>query len=399
MSNKRQHSGNPATPSKRAPRLQGISVLHILGSNKPDTQSSGGANQDTPGKVAEALLSLGGIHSPLERSAFSWDSMVLNAVQVATNPFWQFLSSPSQAVLEQLIPMPDEENEDSDDEAKQQLEVLEHIAQKIDCVLIASCDWDKTPAFFLPMAYCPGSITAIISPQMALMNDQQQKLVNAKIHHIVLSGDNSGAVDGDVIRRICEGEFRAVFMSPEIIFGDSPTSRLVQGLWRNTRWRNLLLAIVVDEVHCVEKWDKFRPEYARLGELRIWSPGVPFVGVTTTLAADALTQTMDKLFLSKVNVLRVQEIPTNVRLEVHTQPKDAMEGLNPLLGKDKTIIYFEKISILIDVSKYLSRMRPDLGRIGVYFSTLRSQYKESVMTKFAKGDIHILLATEAAGMG
>ncbi|KAF9081570.1 ATP-dependent DNA helicase sgs1, partial [Mortierella sp. GBA35] len=227
------------------------------------------------------------------------------------------------------------------------------------------------------------------------------KLVNAKIPHIVLSGDNSDAINSDLIRRIIEGEFRAVFMSPEIIFGDSPTSKLVQGLWHNTHWQNLLLAIVVDEVHCVEKWgNKFRPEYARLGELRIWSPGVPFVGVTATLTADALTQTMSKLFLSKANVLRVQEIPTNVRLEVHTQPKDAKKGLTRLLGKDKTIIYFEKISILIDIFKYLTRTRPDLrSGLGVYFSTLTSQYKEAAMTKFVEGDIHILLATEAAGMG
>lgn len=190
-------------------------------------------------------------------------------------------------------------------------------------------------------------------------------------------------------------------MSPEIIFGDSPTSKLVQGLWHNTHWQSLLLTIVVDEVHCIEKWgDKFRPEYAHLGELHIWSPGVPFVGVTATLTADVLTQTMDKLFLSKANVIHVQEIPTNVHLMVHTQPKDAKKGLNRLVGKDKTIIYFEKISILINVLKYILRRRPDLwGRLGVYFSTLTSQYKEAVMTKFMEGDIHILLATEAASMG
>jgi len=228
-----------------------------------------------------------------------------------------------------------------------------------------------------------------------------QKLINAKIPHIVLSGDNSDAIDSDMIRRITEGEFRAVFMSPEIIFGDCPTSKLVQGLWHNTCWRKLLLAIVVDEVHCVEKWgDKFRPEYSRLGELRIWSPGVPFVGVTATLTADALTQTMDKLFLSMANVLRVQEVSTNVRLEVHTQPKDAKRGLSRLLGKDKTIVYFEKISLLIDVFKYLSRTRPDLrDKLGVYFSTLTSQHKEATMFKFVEGDTHVLLATEAAGMG
>ncbi|KAG0251927.1 ATP-dependent DNA helicase sgs1 [Mortierella polycephala] len=229
---------------------------------------------------------------------------------------WPMFKIDSVAVLKQLIPLPDEENEDIDD----------------------------------------------------------VKLVKAGIPHIVLSGDNSDVIDGDMIRRICEGEFRAVFMSPEIIFGDSPTLRLVRGLWQNTRWRNLLLAIVVDEVHCVEKWgNKFRPEYARLCELRIRSPGVPFVGVTATLTDDALTQTLDKLFLSKANILRVQEIPTNVRLEVHTQPKDAKKGLNRL---------------------------PDLqGKMGVYFSTLTSQYKEAAMIKFTEGDIHILLATEAAGMG
>ncbi|KFH67844.1 hypothetical protein MVEG_06575 [Podila verticillata NRRL 6337] len=251
------------------------------------------------------------------------------------------------------------------------------------------------------MVFWPGSITAIISPLIALMNDQHQKLVNAKIPHIVLSGDNSDAIDSDTIGRICEGEFRAVFMSPEIIFGDSPTSKLVQGLWSDKRWRDLLLAIVVDEVHCVEKWGKqFRPEYARLGELRIWSPGVPFVGVTATLTADALTQTMKKLFLSKANVLRVQEIPTNVRLEVHTQPVNAKHGLNRLLGKDKTIVYFEKISLLMDVFGYLSTTRPDLqGKLGVYFSTCTSRKKEETMIKFVEGDIHVLLATEAAGMG
>ncbi|KAG0055163.1 ATP-dependent DNA helicase sgs1 [Gryganskiella cystojenkinii] len=232
------------------------------------------------------------------------------------------------------------------------------------------------------------------------MNDQLQKLVKAKIPHIVLSGDNADAIDSNMVRRIMEGEFRAVFMSPEIIFGDSPTSKLVQRLWHNTRWRALLLAVVVDEVHCVEKWGTFRPEYARLGELRIWSPGVPFVGVTATLTADALTQTMDTLFLSKANVVRVREVPTNVRLEVHTQSKDAMKGLSRLLGKGKTIVYFEKIPLLLDVFKYLSRERLDLrGKIGLYFSTLTPQLKEATMLKFAQGGLQVLLATEAVGMG
>lgn len=228
-----------------------------------------------------------------------------------------------------------------------------------------------------------------------------QKLDKAKIPHIVLSGGNSDAIDNDMVKRLAEGEFRAVFMSPEIIFGHSPTSRLVQGLWHNESWQRLLCAIVVDEVHCVEKWGgKFRQEYNRLGELRIWAPGVPFVGLTATITANALNQTMDVLFLSKANVIRVREIATNVRLEVHIQPKDAKKYLGRFLGEDKTIIYFERIAILIDVYKFLFAFRPDLqNKLDVYFSTLDPKYKDEAMAKFVRGETQVLLATEAAGMG
>lgn len=98
-------------------------------------------------------------------------------------------------------------------------------------------------------------------------------------------------------------------MTPEIVFGQGPKSMLVQRLWRDPRWRELLLAIVVDEVHCIDKWgSKFRPEYNRLGELRVWSPGVPFLGVTATLTDDALANTTEKLFLDGAYMIRVRGV-------------------------------------------------------------------------------------------
>lgn len=154
-------------------------------------------------------------------------------------------------------------------------------------------------------------------------------------------------------------------------------------------------------MHCIDKWgSKFRPEYNRLGELRVWSPGVPFLGVTATLTGDALANTTEKLFLDEAYVIHVQEDHTNLHLEVHMQPKDAMKGLSHLLGKDKTIVYFEKISLLIDVYMYLHCKRPDLWyKLDMYFSTMRPDLKEKTMCNFEEGKIHVLLATEAAGMG
>lgn len=228
-----------------------------------------------------------------------------------------------------------------------------------------------------------------------------QKLMKADIPQVVLSSESPVDIDNNLMKRIGGGEFRAVFMSPEIIFGDSPTSKLVQNLWHDKRWREQLLAIVVDEVHCIEKWGhKFRPAYGRLGELRIWAPGVPFVGVSATLTASELAKTKDKLFMPNAHAVRVQDVPDNVRLEIHTQSKDAKLGLSRLLGTDKTIVYFEKISLLIEVYWDVLQCRPDLrGKVGVYFSTLDSKFKSDTMAAFVKNDLQVLLATEAAGMG
>ncbi|KAF9279457.1 ATP-dependent DNA helicase sgs1, partial [Mortierella antarctica] len=227
------------------------------------------------------------------------------------------------------------------------------------------------------------------------------KLANAKVPHIILSSDNSDAIDNHTIRGIADSDFRAVFMMPEIIFGEGKMSNLVKGLWCNDHWRKKLLAIVIDEVHCVDKWgDKFCPQYAHLSELCTLLPRVPFVGLMAMLTADALTWTMDKLFLSEANVLHVQDVHMNVCLELHTQPKDQMKGLNCLLNKEKTIVHFEKISVLLNVLQFLQDKRPDLqGKVDVYYSTLTPIYKDKVMCNFMESKIHVLLATEAAGMG
>ncbi|KAG0311234.1 hypothetical protein BG000_006740, partial [Podila horticola] len=118
------------------------------------------------------------------------------------------------------------------------------------------------------------------------------------------------------------------------------------------------------------------------------------------MTVEALATTKVKLFLSNANILRVTKKPSNIRLEIHTQPKDARLGLRCLLGTDKTIVYFEKISILIDTFRYVFHKRSDLqGCMGVYYSTLSPAFKKEIMEMFVESKIHILFATEAAGMG
>lgn len=52
--------------------------------------------------------------------------------------------------------------------------MVEHVAEQKDCVLLAPCGWGKTLAYFLPMVIFKHSITVIISPLIALIEEQMQ---------------------------------------------------------------------------------------------------------------------------------------------------------------------------------------------------------------------------------
>ncbi|KAG0262002.1 hypothetical protein BGZ95_004102 [Linnemannia exigua] len=67
-----------------------------------------------------------------------------------------------------------------------------------------------------------------------------------------------------------------------------------------------------------------------------------------------------EIIFSGTTMIRMNGPRTNVRLEMHTQPKDAMNCLYSLLHKEKTIVYFETIADLIRVFKCLQWIKPEL---------------------------------------
>lgn len=84
-----------------------------------------------------------------------------------------------------------------------------------------------------------------------------QILCAKKIPCFLLSTYEKNPVDDSHIEEIAAGKYRAMSMSPEIMFGQGTTARKVQKLWVDKLWRERLISIIVDEVHCVEKWAHF----------------------------------------------------------------------------------------------------------------------------------------------
>jgi superfamily II DNA helicase RecQ len=137
-----------------------------------------------------------------------------------------------------------------------QLMVVMHIGRSEDCILIAGCGWGKSLVYFLPLALWRDRTIVVVSPLLALMHEQQEKLQAYGFKSICLDG--SQELDARLLRRLDNGEFRAVFMTPETILsigkssgrGVTPMDRL-RGM---SGWRHRLQAIVIDETHCVSSW-------------------------------------------------------------------------------------------------------------------------------------------------
>ncbi|KAK3841878.1 MAG: P-loop containing nucleoside triphosphate hydrolase protein [Linnemannia gamsii] len=297
---------------------------------------------------------------------------------------------------------------------EEQLQVVEHVAEQKDCVLLAPCGWGKTLAYFLPMVIFKHSITVIISPLVALIEEQMEKLDGYGIPNIFFTSQkNDRFLDDDAISRMLDGHYRAVFMTPEIYFGAGSMSKKARKLWGMDEWKARLLCIVVDELHCVERWgmtqsgkEAFRPDYSLLGQLRALVPQVPIVGLTATLTEDQEAKVKKSLFQynddNPLKIIKVDDMRDNLSLEVHIfQAQNHSRTLASLLDDDpkkKTLVYFDSIVVLRSVQDELVKLRPGL-KIGAYYSTLRAGHKQDTMGEFKDGKINVLLATEAAGMG
>ena len=145
----------------------------------------------------------------------------------------------------------------------------------------------KSLCFQIPALVMEG-LTVVVSPLIALMQDQVAALRLAGVAADCINSAKGRAVNVAAWRRAAAGETRLLYMAPERLM----TERMLAAL---DRLHVSLFAI--DEAHCISQWGPaFRPEYEDLCRLRELFPGVPIAALTAT--ADEVTRDdiAEKLF-------------------------------------------------------------------------------------------------------
>jgi len=270
-----------------------------------------------------------------------------------------------------------------------QRDIIDAVAADKNVLAIMPTGGGKSLCFQLPALMRDG-VTVVISPLIALMNDQVMTLNEAGIRAGSLTSNNSQDENQSTIDALRSGELKLLYMAPE---------RLASGGTLSLLRASNVSAIAVDEAHCVAQWGHdFRPDYLRIGALRD-ALDVPLCAFTATADEDTRAEMITRLFGDRdaeVFIGGFDRPNLHLRFCAKQNPRqqilkfaDEQRGLSGIVycaSRAKT-------------EKLASALR-DEGHAAVhYHGGMEPDARRHVEDRFKREDSLIVTATIAFGMG
>lgn len=190
--------------------------------------------------------------------------------------------------------------------------VVQALLAHQDALIVLPTGFGKSLCFQIPAVIGEG-LTLIVSPLIALMQDQVQDLWKRRLPAACWHSNTDKALKQRIRTAILENRLRLLYLSPETLF-----SPAVWELIRDPQTR--LAGLIVDEAHTLVHWgDSFRPDYRRLGCVRR-SLNKDFPVAAFTATADPYTQWVlqQVLELRDPEIVRINPLRAHIRLTVKT---------------------------------------------------------------------------------
>jgi Werner syndrome ATP-dependent helicase len=233
-------------------------------------------------------------------------------------------------------------------------------------------------------------VVLVVSPLIALINDQITQLERLNISTIALNGTVSNK--GFLQKEILKNKYRVVYSTPEYLVNQ-------EDFMQNLIDEDILLAFCIDESHCISSWgNDFRPSYKELSKLKTKYPTIPIMALTATATPVVQQDIIDTLQLEKPLVIKTTFDRPNLLLKVIPKSSHPKDDLLPLLknSNDRTIIYCQTRKDTEFLSELLQQYNIKAGSYHAGMSTIA---RELAHEEFESLEINVLTASVAYGLG
>lgn len=271
-----------------------------------------------------------------------------------------------------------------------QAEAVSSVVEGRDAFVLKPTGGGKSLCYQLPGVVLPGT-AIVISPLIALMDDQVQGLVQMGVQAAALNSSMPWEEQLEVQRRLADGSLDLLYVSPE----RAVTSRFLQLL---TSAKINLFA--VDEAHCVSQWGHdFRPEYMQLSQVWEAAPTVPRMALTAT--ADSRTQKdiIDRLPLRSPAVVQSSFDRPNIKYHVvvkNNAKRQLLDFLDTHHQGDSGIVYAQTRARTEKIAGFL---RESGWNALHYHAGMDPEERARVGRTFVREENLVVVATVAFGMG
>lgn len=269
-----------------------------------------------------------------------------------------------------------------------QKEIIEALVQNRDVIALLPTGGGKSLCFQVPAMIKPG-ICLVISPLVALMEDQVQALKTKGIKAMALTGGIPfGEVD-TMLDNCIYGNYKFLYLSPE---------RLQQELVQERIKQMQVNLIAVDEAHCISQWGHdFRPAYRNISILRELKPEANIVGLTATATLPVVKDIASQLEMRDVKVLQKSFRREHLAYIVR-EAEDKNYYLEQLLKehKESGIIYVRTRKATIELEHFL--VKKGISATSFHGGLTKAE-KSLRLEQWLKEKKRVIVATSAFGMG
>jgi ATP-dependent DNA helicase RecQ len=274
-----------------------------------------------------------------------------------------------------------------------QEEIIGHLIGGGDALVLMPTGGGKSLCYQIPAMLRRG-VGVVVSPLIALMQDQVDALLQAGVRAAFLNSSQDFATASEIERQLRADELDLVYVAPERLL----TDRFL-ALMDHLQERGRLALFAIDEAHCVSQWGHdFRPEYIQLSALHQRYPKVPRIALTAT--ADQLTrqEIIARLGLDAARIFISSFDRPNIRYTVVERDNPRRQLLDFLAG------YRGAAGIVYCLSrKKVDETAAWLEQQGIaalpYHAGLDAATRQQNQQRFLREDGIVMVATIAFGMG